>query len=564
MSAALRTPEEWLALRQETVNNIEAIIKDVGGLPAVLLAYQQKTVRLLDSVSVLVIEKSRRVGETWALASVAVLKAAAAKNAGGMDAIYISYSQDMTREFIDACAMWAKAYSLVASDAQEFVFEDQKEGEDTRSIQAFRIRFDSGFEIVGLSSAPRSLRGKQGLVIIDEAAFVDHLAELLKAALALLMWGGQVVICSTHNGTENPFNQLVQDILSEKQNYALLKIDFDQALADGLFKRICLVQGKDWSPEAETAWREEIIGYYGDAAEEELFCVPTMGTGAWLNAPLIESRMVGTGEILSFTLPPDYLQRSDLDQKQLMAPIMEEVKRACDKFDPDRQHAAGFDFARKGDLSVLPILEIGKTLGLDCRLTLEFRQMPYDEQLQILYYVFDHLPRPVGAAFDATGSGEYIAEAMARKYGLAAKELGAPGGLIAAIKITADWYRLNMGRVKAAFEDASITLAKSDDHVGDLRLVKVIRGIPMIPDDRTGKAGAKRHGDFAVGLALAFMAAKMRYVEYGYVAVPQQNQRNAHRHENHMHDFPDHSGDIKTNGDDYMSAPLGASLRGSF
>jgi phage FluMu gp28-like protein len=558
----LRTPEQWLALRKETINNIDAIVKSVAGLPNVLLVYQQKTVGFLDEVgvSVLVIEKSRRVGETWALAAAAVLRAAKAKSAGGMDAIYISYSQDMTREFIDACAMWAKAFSLVASNTEEFVFDDEKEGEDTRSIQAFRIRFASGFEILGLSSAPRSLRGKQGLVIIDEAAFVDNLSELLKAALALLMWGGQVVICSTHNGTENPFNQLVQDILAERQSYKLLKIDFDQALADGLYKRICLVQGKDWSPEVEAKWREEIIGYYGDAAQEELFCVPTMGTGAWLNAPLIESRMVGQGEILSFTLPPDYLQRSDLDQKQLMAPIMDQVKRACEKLNPDRQHAAGFDFARKGDLSVLPILEIGKNLGLDCVLTFEFRQMPYDEQLKILTYIFDHLPRPVGAAFDATGSGEYIAEAMARKYGAAAKELGDAGGLIAAIKITAEWYRLNMGRVKAAFEDASITLAKSDDHMSDLRLVKVIRGIPMIPDERTGTAKAKRHGDFAVGLALAFMAAKMRYVEYGYKSVPQRSEAAEPR----IHDMPDHSGDIHTRGDEYWNQPLGASLRGSF
>jgi phage FluMu gp28-like protein len=524
-----KSPEEWLALRQETINNIDAIIKDVGGLPSVLLIYQQNTMALLDTVgvSVLVIEKSRRVGETWALASVAVLKAAKAKSAGGMDAIYISYSQDMTREFIDACAMWAKAFSLASSDAQEFVFEDQKEGEETRSIQAFRIRFDSGFEILGLSSAPRSLRGKQGLVIIDEAAFVDNLAELLKAALALLMWGGQVVICSTHNGTENPFNGLVQDILAGRKNYKLLKIDFDQALADGLFKRICLVQGKTWSLEAEAAWREEIIGYYGEAAEEELFCVPTMGTGAWLNAPLIESRMIGDGAILRFALPLNYLQRSELEQRELMAPIMEEVAAACAKLDPDREHAAGFDFARKGDLSVLPILEIGKTLMRTMKLCFEFRHMPYKEQLRILRYVFEHLPRKVGAAFDATGSGEYIAEEMTRIYGEAAKELGQPGGLVAAIKITAEWYRLNMPRLKAAFEDCAIIISKDAEHLSDLRLVKIIRGIPMIPDQRTGETGAKRHGDFAVALALAYLASVMSYIEYGYETVAHANRRSA-------------------------------------
>jgi phage FluMu gp28-like protein len=87
----------------------------------------------------------------------------------------------------------------------------------TRQIKAFRINFASGFEIMALSSAPRSLRGKQGLLIIDEAAFVDSLAQLLKAAMAFLIWGGKVVVVSTHNGVDNPFNELLDEIRSEKK-----------------------------------------------------------------------------------------------------------------------------------------------------------------------------------------------------------------------------------------------------------------------------------------------------------------------------------------------------------
>jgi phage FluMu gp28-like protein len=517
-------------------------------------------VKLLDTVgvSVLVIEKSRRVGETWALAGAAVLRAAKAKSAGGMDVIYISYSQDMTREFIDACAMWAKAFSIASGEAQEFLFEDQKEGEDTRSIQAFRIRFDSGFEILGLSSAPRSLRGKQGLVIIDEAAFVDSLSELLKAALALLMWGGQVVICSTHNGTDNPFNQLVQDVLAGRKNYAHIHIDFDKALADGLFKRICLVKGEEWTVEKQAAWRDEIIGYYGEAAEEELFCVPSQGTGSWLTGPLIESRMTAEGEVLSFELPPDYLQRSTIQQASMMEPIMEAVKRAVGKLDPERIHALGFDFARKVDLSILTCLEIAKLLNRTERLTIEMRRLPYKEQLKIVDYVFEHMPRRGAAAFDATGAGEYIAEAMGRKYGFASDEVGVPSGPIAAIKMSVEWYRINMPPLKAAFEDGSIELVKSDDHVSDLRQVKVVRGVPQVPrDERTGAEGAKRHGDFAVALALAWKAAAMRYVEYAYQSAARVGTGS--RHDN-FNTPP--SERFEQRPRDEFSGPLGAQIRG--
>lgn len=552
------TPEEWLALRQETINVIDEVIKQVG-LPGVFLAYQGKTVNLLDTVgvSVLVIEKSRRIGETWGLAGAAVLRASLARTAGGMDVLYVSYSQDMTREFIDACAMWSKAFSIAAGTVQEFVFEDEQEGSDTKSIQAFRIRFASGFEIVGLSSAPRSLRGKQGLVIIDEAAFVDHLPELLKAALALRMWGGQVVICSTHNGVDNPFNQLVQDILSGRSKFNHLRIDFDQALADGLYKRICLVKGEEWTPEKEAAWREEIISGYGDAADEELFCIPAQGSGAWLTGPLIESRMTSEGEILRFALPENFLQLPLDEQAKLMNPIMETVKRAVDRLDPERQHAMGYDFARKVDLSVCPVLEIGKTLKRREVLTIEMRRMPYAEQLRICDYIFGNMPRPVGAAFDATGAGEYISEAMGRKYGFASTKEGETGGLIAQIKFTVEWYRLNMPPLKAAFEDGSIILVKDDDHVSDLRLVKVIRGIPQIPEQRTGETGAKRHGDFAIGLALAWLAAAMRYVEYVYraaVASPAQ------RHDSF--DRPRHEDYFRTQQSDVWREPLGARIRG--
>ncbi len=86
-----------------------------SGLPAVLLPYQARAVSLLDSACpVLFVEKSRRIGLTWGLAAYAVLRAGRQKKAGGMDVMYISYSREMTREFIDACAMWARAFDVAA------------------------------------------------------------------------------------------------------------------------------------------------------------------------------------------------------------------------------------------------------------------------------------------------------------------------------------------------------------------------------------------------------------------------------------------------------------------
>ncbi|QND45211.1 hypothetical protein HB780_05500 (plasmid) [Rhizobium lusitanum] len=522
MTAPL-SKEQWAEIRRQSTDAVIDLVQKVGQRRA-LLTYQAKTIALLESTAcrVLFIEKSRRIGLTWGFASYAVLRAARAKSAGGMDVMYISYSQEMTREFIDACAMWARAFSSAAMQMDEFLFDDSDD-EGTRSIQAFRIRFASGFEIIGLSSAPRSLRGKQGVVMIDEAAFVDNLKELLKAALAFLMWGGQVVVCSTHNGAENEFNLQIQDILSGRSGYDYLHIDFDEALEQGLYQRICLVTGKEWTPEAEADWREDIIKFYGDGADEELFCVPTMGTGAWLPGPLIEARMTSDAPVLSLDLPQDFLHLPELKRQSLLAPFLEELKAALATLDPLRIHAFGFDFARVADLSVGKLLSIDKTLRRESALTIELRGVPGDEQKMIVRMILEAAPRLVGAAFDATGMGWIVAEDMGRLFGL--RDNDHPAGLVHAIKFSQEWYRLNMPPLKVAFEDDAISLSKNADHLGDLRLVKVIRGIPMIPDARTGEGNKKRHGDYAIALALAHYASRMEWHEYAYTPAPPKPDR---------------------------------------
>ncbi len=155
----------------------------------VLLPYQQRWVEDLSPVKVC--EKSRRVGLSWGEAADDALLAA---SASGMDVWYIGYNKDMAREFIEDCADWSRHYNKAASAIEEFLFED---GDEDRSIHAFRITYSSGFKVVALSSRPSNLRGKQGKVVIDEAAFHDDLDGLIKAAMALLMWGGRVVIIST-------------------------------------------------------------------------------------------------------------------------------------------------------------------------------------------------------------------------------------------------------------------------------------------------------------------------------------------------------------------------------
>lgn len=551
MTGEVLNKVDWARLRRETMETLPDVIDKVGGLPNVLLPYQSKAHLMLETARVLFIEKSRRIGMTWGLASYCALVAAKEKKAGGMDAMYISYSQEMTREFIDACAMWARAFNMAAMAVNEFMFDDSDE-DGERSIKAFRIQFASGFEVLALSSAPRSLRGKQGLVVIDEAAFVDDLKELLKAALAFLMWGGQVIVCSTHNGAENEFNVAVQDILAERSSYAHMRVDFDDALRDGLYQRICLVRGVEWTPEGEAEWRDEIIKFYGDGADEELFCVPSMGSGAWLPAPLIEARMTADAPVLRLDLPDDFLHRTEHERVGLLTPFMEELEGALDQLDLTHQYAFGFDFGRVADLTTGCLLAIEQQLKRREALSWELRRVPGEEQKTITKMTLSAVrSRLVGAAFDATGMGWTVAEDMGRIFGIREKEDDA--GLVMAVKFSQEWYRLHMPPLKTAFEDDAIAIASDADHLADLRAIKLIRGIPRVPETREGETDKKRHGDYAIALALSHYASRLRWSEIAYRPVPAQGEQTS------SFNRPDDDSDWRR--DPYRS-PLGASLRG--
>jgi predicted phage terminase large subunit-like protein len=186
----------------------------------------------------------------------------------------VGYSIDMSEQYIRDTAEWAIAFNLACSEVEEFVFDD---GDEAVGILAFRVRFASGHQVVALSSRPKNLRSKKGKIRIDEAAFHDDLEELLKAAIAILMWGGSVAIWSTHNGSKNPFNKLVEKIAAKELAYSFHQVTLNDAIRDGLYRRICLINNRRWSWDAERAWVEQLYKDYGPAAAEELDVIPFAG-----------------------------------------------------------------------------------------------------------------------------------------------------------------------------------------------------------------------------------------------------------------------------------------------
>jgi phage FluMu gp28-like protein len=463
--------------------------------PAVLLPYQQKWVA--DQAPVKLHEKSRRIGLSWAEACDDTLFAA---SADGDDVWYIGYTKDMAIEFILDCAQWAEHFQSVA-DAIEIDEDVFIEGEHRKSVFAFSIKFASGFRITALSSSPRNLRGKQGRVVLDEAAFHENQAEILKAAMALLIWGGSLRIISTHDGDSNPFNELIKDVRAGKYPYSLHRTTFDDAMAQGLYQRICLRTGKDWTAVGEKAWADGIRAFYGDDAEEELDCVPKAGSGAWLSRVLIEQCMSLDIPVLRLEKPPEF---TFLPKWQRQGEIQEWLEDAVQPLikgiPPELETSLGGDFARTGDLSAYYPLVQQQNLKRRMPFLIELRALPFDCQRIVLHYLIRHLPRFRHAALDARGLGAQLAEEAAQEFG---------PSMVSQVMLTEGWYRDNMPGYKAAFEDRMIEIAQDADVLNDHRAVKVVKGVARVPELRTQDAAKKkRHGDTAIAGALAWYASR--------------------------------------------------------
>lgn len=484
--------------------------------PPVLLDYQRAW--MADPSSLKIAEKSRRIGLTWGEAADDVLIASAAD---GSNVFYISATQDMALEYVEACAMWARAFDLAAGQIEEGIFKDDGDKE----IKTYRIDFPrSGKRIVALSSRPANLRGKQGVVVIDEAAFAPDLAGLIKAAMAMLMWGDKVRIISTHNGDDNPFAELINQIRAGKRKGAVHRISFADAVADGLYRRVCLRKGMDWTPEAEAAWVADVRNFYGPDADEELDVIPARGGGTYLPLALIETRMVAPGGYVplvrerwgvEFSLLPEPLRANEVAEfcrDRLHAILMQ--------LDPDRCHGFGEDFARVGDLTVIVVLEEGKDLVIRPRLVIELGGCPFAQQRQILKYAVDRLPRFTSGSMDATGNGAELAEFAADTWGHTRIEQ---------VKLSDAFYLEQMPRFKAALEDATLDgLPRDDQCRDDLRALKKINGVPKLGPARTraGEKAAQRHGDFAIALCLGHRALTREVAPGrcdGYMAMPRNS-----------------------------------------
>lgn len=335
------------------------------------LPYQEAWIQ--DGARFKIVEKSRRVGMTYAQSYEDVRDAARAKD--GMDVWFSSADESAAKEYIRYCEQWAKLYQIAAESLGEVVIDKADD------IKALVIEFASGRRIHALSSNPKAFRSKGGKLVLDEFAFHKQPEEMWKAASPIITWGFPVRVLSTYNGKGNRYYRLVDD--ARKGNrWSLHTITIEDAIAQGLVDKI---MGRAATQAERDAFLKDCRETAGDEETflQEYMCVPVDEATAWLTWELI------TGA-----------EHHEAGQAQLY--------RGGDAY-------VGWDVARRRDYSVIWVVErVGDVAWT--RHLVEMRGRSFSEQLA----EFDRVMAAYKvrrACIDQTGMGEAIVEEAKARHG---------------------------------------------------------------------------------------------------------------------------------------------------
>lgn len=509
---------EW----DELPENVRSIPADFNPMAeGVLMAHQSAWIRMQQDLDIAVCEKGRRTGITFAQALTDTITAATAKEAGGANIWYMADTREKGLEYIGYVGKFAQIVARGQSSRIEMhIFEDQLPDGSSRQIQAFRVRFASGFRVTALSSRPENIHGLQGFVNIDEAALHKNVAHVLESATALLIWGGRIRVWSTHRGKKNAFNELVSDVRAGRygKKAGVIRIGFDDAVGNGLYERVCFMAGRPATPEGKRDWYESIRAAYGPrkaAMREELDVIPRDGQGTAIPTVWLERAMPEVRPVLRLVFDDDFPRRSEAEreawcEKWMAAHLAPVLDAAMEGF--AGRWAVGMDFARHRHFSIIKPARITTELARDVPFLVELANAPTRQQEQILWFLLDRLQRWTFAG-DSTGPGQTLMEYTGDRYGRAElnEDTGTYyGGPVHEVVLSRAWYGQWMSKYIGLFEDGFIALPRDASLEDDHRAVEYIDGIPMVPKiERKDLKDADlvRHGDGAIAGALMNFAA---------------------------------------------------------
>ncbi len=527
--------------------------------PGQIHPYQSRVWR--DTSRLVVIQKSRRIGISWTLLGRAVMRAIKPR---GPNTYYMSHTYDSGLEAMADVEWWADRFDAKAR--MQGLPSIWAGGSKEKGLSRETARFASGAKIKILSAKPRKARGFVGApdLIIDEHAFHLEADEMLKAARAALIRPvGTVTVLSTVMSADDPFYRLCEETLEEitksEEKYSqnrtgksFHKITFDDALHDKFMEREAWVvaqyvaegraEPKDllhvqdrglarhlerivaegvygqqvydfipgrslFDPEARLNYRAKVWKLVAEP-DRELGCIPTAAGAQYLSKELVKRAQCEDFTVVRFEGSREFnelgIGAQEVDIRQWMSDRCHPLERL--KTNPGRRWYFGVDFGRSRDLTVISLAYMDGTI-LKVPFMIELDNVQFSAQREFFDQTMRRLDVVVSGALDRGANGAELAEHAARSLGDHRAE---------PVAMNDAWYERWMPSLKKRLQDREMLMPEDEFVLGDMRQVKVIKGIPKVPRGERQKVGLAldgqraryRHGDAAISLALVNYAER--------------------------------------------------------
>lgn len=349
------------------------------------LSYQAKWIR--DESRLKIMEKSRQIGMSWSTAYRLVRGKSAAD--AKQDAWISSRDDLQARLFKEDCNAFAGILNTAAQDLGQVVIDPE------RAISAYVLQFASGVRINSMSSNPDAQAGKRGDRVLDEFALHPDPRKLYAIAYPGITWGGSMEIISTHRGSANFFNGLIQEIKHKgnPKGFSLHTVTLQDALDAGFLAKLQAKLPKDDPRQDmdEGAYFDFIRSGCTDEESflQEYMCVPADDAGAFMPFELIDAIKYKAAEPWEYTL--QQLAECGL-------PLF-----------------LGGDIARTRDLTVFWVNAQLSNVNFTRKLV-RLHNTPFDEQEARLYELLE-LPNLRRACIDNTGIGRQLVERAQKRFG---------------------------------------------------------------------------------------------------------------------------------------------------
>jgi len=252
--------------------------------------------------------------------------------------------------------------------------------------------------------------------VLDEFALHPDPRKLYSIAYPGITWGGSLEIFSTHRGSANFFNELVNEARHKgnPKKFSLHRVTLEDALAEGFLYKLQskLPEGDERMGMDETDYFNATRAGCADAESfaQEYMCQPADDSTAFLSYDLIAACVLrGTDDLRVATEDTrDHVGRKGKIRRLQNLTLREMADLPFDLY-------LGMDIARLRDLAVIWLAALMGGVMVPLAIV-EMEGVAWERQEAELY-AFLGLPRLRRGCLDATGQGNQFAERAQIKFG---------------------------------------------------------------------------------------------------------------------------------------------------